>query len=179
MSDSPEHVQADSFPRVAVIAVHGVNTNQPFETARSIAKMLLRHSSDLSEYPEFKETAEHIFVERVKIGVADTGGHEEDHTRYWFDERAPSIRRAQQPRGQNVSSGSPASDIPLDHQYMTDQLCQYAVKGNDAFYDTIKIEGIRSNVQSEHRCCVHSWQKDFDKFSRRIIIDFLKRSNMW
>jgi hypothetical protein len=167
MSDSPEHVQPDSLPRVAVIAVHGVNTNQPFETARSIAKMLLRGSSDLSEYPEFKETAEHIFVERVKIGVADTGGHEEDHICYWFDERAPSIRRAQQRRDRNVTSEAPASDIPLDHQYMTDQLRQYTVKGNDAFYDTIRIEGIRSNVQSEHRCRVHVFELFWADLSRR------------
>src|SRR5260221_12557495 len=53
--------------RVAVLAVHGVNAREPFETARSIAKMLLR-STISGVYPDFKETRGHVLVEPVKLG---------------------------------------------------------------------------------------------------------------
>src|SRR6266436_5575211 len=115
--------ESSSLPRVAVIAVHGVNTNEPFVTASTIAKMLLRPGPERSEYAEFKETPEDIFVERLNITAADGKDYSEDRPSSWFDERAPSIRRAQRTGGK----GEPESDIPLDHQYMADQLRQYKV----------------------------------------------------
>jgi hypothetical protein len=138
MSDQTNPSQTDSLPRVAVVAVHGVNTNEAFETARSIARMLLRHGASGLEYPDFKETAEHILVDRLNVASNGAAGAESGQRHSWFDERAPSIRRAQQ-RGRDKDT---VSEAPLDLQYMSDQLRQYKVEGSDAFYDTIRIDGV-------------------------------------
>jgi len=124
------------LPRVAVIGIHGVNTNEPFLTARTMAKMLLKPDPKEPRYPEFSEKAEHILVEPVRTYPTDSGGPP-SKGRPLFDERPPSIRRAhREPEDKNA-----AQNPPIDHQYMYDQLSQYTVEGSDAFYDTIKIEG--------------------------------------
>jgi hypothetical protein len=161
MSDEFHPAQEDMAPRVAIVAVHGVNTNEQFETARSIAKMLLRHGSDGVEYPDFKEIAEHVFVERLKI-VPDDAAAKDDKPHSWFDERPPSIRRAQQ-----QGAKRDPSEAPPDIQYATDQLRQYQVQGNDAFYDTIRIDGVRSGINSEARCNVHVFELFWADLSRR------------
>jgi hypothetical protein len=47
------------LPRIAVVGVHGVNTNEPFQTARTMARMLLKSDPREEKYPEFREIAEH------------------------------------------------------------------------------------------------------------------------
>ena len=122
------------LPRVAVIGIHGVNTNEPFLTARTMAKMLLKPDPKEPGYPEFSERAEHILVEPVRTYSTDSGASTRKEGRPLFDERPPSIRSAH-------DKPIAADDPPIDHQYMYDQLSQYTVEGSDAFYDTIKIEG--------------------------------------
>jgi hypothetical protein len=127
---------ASELPRVAVIGIHGVNTNEPFLTARTMAKMLLKPDPEAPRYPEFREIGEHIVVEPVITYKTDSGGAPREEFSL-FDERPPSIRRAHQATGDPIPKNP-----PWDHRYMYDQISQYEVEGTDACYDTIKIEGI-------------------------------------
>lgn len=99
----------------------------------------------------------------MSITTSDGKDYTEDRPSSWFDERAPSIRRAQR-MGRR---GDRELDIPLDHQYMADQLRQYKVEGNDAFYDTIRIEGTRLGLDAEYRCRLHIFELYWADLSRR------------
>jgi hypothetical protein len=156
--------ESGPLPRVAVIAVHGVNANEPFVMARTVAETLLsRAHRGNSEYPDFKETVEDILVEGLNITTADGKDYSGNRPSSWFDERAPSIRHAQR----MGREGGREPDIPLDHQYMADQLRQYKVKGSDAFYHTIRIEGTRVGPHAKNRCRLHVFELYWADLSRR------------
>jgi hypothetical protein len=144
--------------RVAVLAVHGVNAREPFETARSIAKMLLR-STTSGDYPDFKETQEHVLVEPVKMGENEAIEEGGNHKRRLFDDRAPSIRAAQEQRTKG--------HLPIDHSYMADQIREYTVQHDDAFYDTVEIKGHRLARENHPACHVHVFELFWADLSRR------------
>jgi hypothetical protein len=87
------HPNRPELPRIAVVGVHGVNTNEPFQTARTMAKMLLKRDPREEKYSEFREIAGHILVEPLRTYGSDSGG---PSSKEWsvLDERPRSILRA-------------------------------------------------------------------------------------
>jgi hypothetical protein len=153
-----ENTSVEAFPRVAVLAVHGVNAAEPFDTARSIAQILLG-STKSGDYPDFKETQEHVLVEPVEMGKAEELPRREYHKLRLFDDRAPSIRLAQE--------NQQDATVPVDHSYMADQIREYTAEGKDAFYNTIKIDGTRQATEGHSCCDVHVFELFWADLSRR------------
>src|SRR6266436_8314527 len=70
--------------------------------------MLLRSTAS-GDYPDFKETQEHILVEPVKMGENEAIAQGGNHRHRLFDDRAPSIRAAHETRAKVPRP------IPIDH----------------------------------------------------------------
>jgi hypothetical protein len=48
--------------------------------------------------------------------------------------------------------------MPLEHEYMADQLREYAVTGADAFYDTIRLDASRISKGVNPECFVQVFE---------------------
>ena len=112
MSAAPE--------RVAVIVVHGVADQAPFESVRQVASLLA--NVDDNHEPAYTPFTEHPI-------------------------RVP-VRRVVPPKGTSTHSfffASKTNGIPVDHRFTESQLSNYEGEGPGATYDTIRLSTERKN----------------------------------
>ena len=106
---------APSVPeRVAVVVVHGVADQAPFESVRQVASMLA--NVDDTNEPAYSPFTEHPI-------------------------RVP-VRRVVPPTGTSTDSffyASKTNGIPVDHRFTESQLANYEGEGPGATYDTIRL----------------------------------------
>ncbi|WP_404788143.1 hypothetical protein [Altericista sp. CCNU0014] len=152
-------VKGDRTKKVAVIAVHGISDQKPYESARAIADLLLTQADPAqSTYAPFSEQFIRVKVARVEaqqqvnIEMVEGWNHPiskfldgvlprkwaEVFYRLWdsADERGPFMRR--------LLTGKPADrKDPLtqpDYLFIRDQIDEYQKK---SVYDSICLEGYR------------------------------------
>ena len=106
--------------RVAVIVVHGVADQAPFDSVRQVASMLA--NVDEGQAPAYASFTEHPI-------------------------RVP-VRRVVPPTGTSTESffyASRNNGIPVDHRFTEAQLSNYEGEGPGATYDTIRLSTVRNN----------------------------------
>ncbi len=118
--------------KVAVIAVHGISDQQPFESARSMADLLLAEEVEQSQYTPFKER-------KIRIPVAPLKPQAEvqiEEILPWKspDERGEYMRKLM--TGKPIDSDHPTAKP--DYLFMRDQVSQYEKR---SVYETIRLEG--------------------------------------
>jgi hypothetical protein len=162
MTDNTDVVKEDRVKKVAVIAVHGISDQKPFESARAIANLLLTQTDpDQSTYTPFSEQFIRVKVSRVepqaKVNIEVIKGWNrsmynfldwilprkwaEIFYRLWdsADERGPFMRR--------LLTGKPEDPKdPLtqpDYLFTRDQIDEYK---KQSVYESICLEGHRVTV---------------------------------
>jgi hypothetical protein len=164
MRDNLESDKTDRMKKVAVIAVHGISDQKPFESARAIADLLLTQTDpNRSTYTPFNEQFIRVKVSRVepqakvKIEMLDGWNHSvynfldwvlprkwtEFFYRLWdsADERGPFMRRLLTGKPENPKD-------PLaqpDYLFIRDQIDEYK---EQSVYDSICLEGYRVTADS-------------------------------
>lgn len=134
--------------KVAVIAVHGISDQKPFESARAIANLLINHTdSTKSQYTSFQEKFLRIGVEPLKAKIPEQEKENTHRKDSWLmklwrspDERGHSIRQLMMNRFN--CSAEPTADP--SYLFIRDQVSAYKRK---SVYDTICLEGQVSDVQ--------------------------------
>src|SRR5437879_3853684 len=132
--------------RVAIIAVHGVGSPPQFETARSVAELLLQHGSDPSglkpvSYTEFSERA--ICIPTTPVVLSEDPGQKPAATATpSLKERAKSFVPGERDRTEFADSDSTAI-TDLDVAFMRDQLLGYEKASERPPYKTIELIGAR------------------------------------
>jgi hypothetical protein len=157
MRDNSDPHRRDRVKKVAVIAVHGISDQKPFESARAIAELLFNQNSSTSCYAAFSERLIRIKVNPVKpravVNINDITGWNSWVLRFlnrflpkwlepiysWWrsaDERGPFMQR--------LLTGKPTSaDDRLakpDYLFMRDQIEVFETP-KPANYDTICLQG--------------------------------------
>jgi hypothetical protein len=147
----PEH----KIPRVAVIAVHGVADQKPYETARAAAD-LLAHAEAFSQvkprdtlgqdadekmrtgrYQAFEESDLRILVKRLLPVEPDEA---RPHTFFsWLQQS--------QAAASPIKGESPADDLSYD--YMREQLRKHVLDEKDAVFETIRLESTRTGSKAK------------------------------
>jgi hypothetical protein len=121
--------------KVAVIAVHGISDQQPFDSARSIADLLLTEVEQ-SQYTLFKERKIRIPVAPLKPQAKLPWGKEtlEASKRFLPDERGEYMHLLMtKPIDPDHPTAKP------DYLFMRDQVSDY--EGKQSVYETIRLEG--------------------------------------
>ena len=113
-------------PRVAVVAIHGVADQQPQETVRRIADMLLSSKLQGVRYDHFEEA-----VVRVPVSGVERGLPSEKGPRKW------KMKTLVPGRG---------SDTADDLAYTRDQIEDYVPDQQDAVYETVRLSGTRKET---------------------------------
>jgi len=102
-STAPRSLGSDSSKKVAIIVVHGVSDQQPFDSARTIANLLLHANEEQPRYSVWVEQFIRIPVRRIpKCQDSEPCGQREAASSSkrllswlfgWLDERGERIRR--------------------------------------------------------------------------------------
>jgi hypothetical protein len=162
MMDNLDVVKGDRIKKVAVIAVHGISDQKPYESARAIADLLLTQTdSAQSTYTPFNEQFIRVKVSRVepqaKVNIKMLKGWNRSMynfldwvlPRKWADvlyhlwnsadERGPFMRR--------LLTGKPEDPKdPLtqpDYLFIRDQIDEYK---KQSVYESVCLEGHRVTV---------------------------------
>jgi hypothetical protein len=164
MTEQEDSGRGDRPKKVAVIAVHGISDQKPYESARAIADLLLTQTDPVqSAYTPFNEQFIRVKVSRVepqakvKIEVLDGWNHSiynfldwvlprkwtEFFYRLWdsADERGPFMRRLLTGKPENPKD-------PLaqpDYLFIRDQIDEYK---EQSVYESICLEGYRVTADS-------------------------------
>jgi hypothetical protein len=165
MTDSQDSGQGERVKKVAVIAVHGISDQKPYESARAIADLLLTQTdSDQPHYTPFNERFIRVKVDPVKarqqaditvlkgwnasvLGILDwvlPRKWVEGFYHLWdsADERGPFMRR--------LLTGKPKDpNDPLtqpDYLFIRDQIDEYQ---KQSVYDSICLEGARATIDAK------------------------------
>lgn len=156
MSDS---VVPDSqrHPRIAVIAVHGVADHQPRASARDVSG-LLRLCEQKDCYGEFIEQSLPITVCKVKVGNGRQPA---------ADAARPS--QMQGPFMQERLGKAPRTEESaneLDHGFMRDLLSEYKLQPRDQTYETVRMEGARTDAEGKPQADIHVYEMYWADLSR-------------
>src|SRR5690348_9204153 len=137
--------------RVAIIAVHGVGSPPQYETARSVAELLLQHAgtdgtaNPAVTYTEFSERLLNVPTSPVVL-IEDPGQKHAATSTPGFAERAADFA----PGGRDRTEFAPSDETAitdLDVAFMRDQLLGYETASDHPPYTTIELTGSRV----EHR----------------------------
>ena len=116
-------------PIIAVVAVHGVADQKPNESARAISSLLLGLQREFdTRFASFREFA--IGLPNRRVNILETPRGEGLAAR--MDVRAQFLRE---------SAGESVTDA--DYRFMRELLGSYRQAGEDAVYQTVRLEGSR------------------------------------
>jgi hypothetical protein len=158
MTNPQDVAQGGRGKKIAVIAVHGISDQKPFESARAIAELLFNHNhSTPSVYTPFSERPLRVKVEPVKpratvsikclvdwdswmVGLLDKRlpKWSQSIQNWWFsvDERGPYMKELL--KGTPEQAGDPLAQP--DYLFMRDQI-EVFEKPTPPNYDTVCFEG--------------------------------------
>jgi hypothetical protein len=183
-------------PKIAVIAVHGVADQAPYETARSVASLLLKRNVDATKlsYDPFSETP--IQIPNHPVYINDFSRHErfnKSGTSRWqrlknyftskLDERSPyilALHKKERAVEQSMSGHDPQSDKetdsekpegkqkpdPPDYGFMHGQLRSYKGEGPGATYDSLRLAGARLDSKGKRQQDIHIFEVYWADLSR-------------
>jgi hypothetical protein len=186
MTEQEDSGRGDRPKKVAVIAVHGISDQKPYESARAIADLLLTHAHPAqSTYTQFKERFIRVKVAPVKprqqaaievmkgwnasiLSILDwvlPRKWAEGFYHLWdsADERGPFMRRIL--TGKRENPNDPLTQP--DYLFIRDQIDEYR---KQSVYDSICLEGSRtatdpaSGVQTQTQ--VHVYEMYWADLSR-------------
>jgi hypothetical protein len=151
-------------PTIAVVAVHGVADQKPGDSARTIAQMLLglRHGLD-TRFTSFREFGLALPNRRVGVEADPPGAHE---TRAASPASRFAKRFTLRPEFIRESRGGTISEP--DYRFMREQLRKYVQTGDDAVYQTVRLEGGRlsDDAAGQGRVSVHIYEAYWADLSR-------------
>ncbi len=188
--------KAAACPKVAVIAIHGVADQAPYETARLVAGLLLKRNVDTTnlKYSAFNETPVQIPNRPVHIdnssryeGINVSRASRWQRLRNYFinklDERSPYI--AELHKKERAVDQSPPNHDPQsnkendwakpeesvkpdspDYGFMHGQLCSYKGEGPGATYDSLRLAGARLDDNGKRQQDVHIYEMYWADLSR-------------
>ena len=151
-------------PRVAVIAVHGVANQKPYDTVRTAAKMLARAAELVKKsgvhtaatYSAFEEHGLRISVNRVPTATVESDGPAWLGDALTYNTRSKTVTRRLDPAS--------SSDGDMSLEYMTELLEPYEVTGEDSIYQTLRLESTRSSSAAD----VHVYEMYWADLSRFV-----------
>jgi hypothetical protein len=153
--------------KIAVVAVHGISDQKPYESARAIADLLLNTTHQESEYAPFKECHLRIKVTPVKI-EKDVTKKVENNTNFlskvWHsaNERGPNMEMllADTYPQNKESSKSPEYDF----DFIKDKIGKYK---QQSVYESICLKGKRtSKIDPSPKTPVHIYEMYWGDLSR-------------
>lgn len=138
---SPTDVLEQTSPvekRVAVIAVHGVSDQQPYDSAQAIADLLLQQRP---EYSQFQEQKLRLTIKPVQISTKKPDSKTPKMTvGVWCDERGGFLRQA---LDQSTPSTTSPTEPDASHRFLLDQVSEYH---QESIYETICLKGLRKDA---------------------------------
>jgi hypothetical protein len=138
--------------RVAVIAVHGVSDQRPYESAQAIADLLLR---EVPEYSQFRERKIRLTIKPVHIDTQLPSRRET-----WWDERGNCLRHA---LDQSTSPITAETESDASHQFLLDQVSAYH---KESIYDSICLQGLRHRSSTGPSMAVDIYEMYWADLSR-------------
>ncbi|GAB1544021.1 hypothetical protein NUACC21_66970 [Scytonema sp. NUACC21] len=155
--------------KVAVVAVHGVSDQQPYDSARAIACLLLalnQNKGNKTQYTPFYEKLVNIAVSPVKID-GSTKQKLTSEKKFFLDERGPFIQKGLKLASKETKDLEGYALDELDdysHGFISDQLREYEVRNQDAVYETVRLES--TCFGQGHQTDVHVYEMYWADLSR-------------
>ncbi|MEM8719837.1 MAG: hypothetical protein AAGE84_11075 [Cyanobacteria bacterium P01_G01_bin.39] len=155
-NNKDENSSTGSANRIAVIAVHGVSDQQPFDSAKQVANLLINPNKfNISDkYSRFVERFIKIPVKPIEIENQDR-----DKPPLIPDERGAFIDN----RIKNNNSTENKVDVDVDIALTKDYLSEYD-NDKSTVYDTVRLEGEYNDGESQKK--VHIYEMYWADLSR-------------
>jgi hypothetical protein len=138
--------------KIAVVAIHGISDQKPYESARSIADLLLdRTDPSQSQYAPFNERQIRLKVTPVQPKKLNIGQQQDRETKSWLMTMISKLWRSTNERGPymhmlltgKLESKDHDAVLSPDYLFIRDQIEQYTTQ---SVYESICLEGERNSA---------------------------------